>query len=113
MRHTSQSQHENVLNLAGYLKGTLGQRLRAPGVVGALKTTPVTNPLPLCPGSNGESFVSTSGHNFTIECDTDHAGGDLKMAVVDGLEACINACGDEPRCVDVSLSGEACMSCAV
>lgn len=98
----------SLSGVACYLKGTLGQRLRAPGVVGALKTTPVTNPLPLCPGSNGESFVSTSGHNFTIECDTDHAGGDLKMAVVDGLEACINACGDEPRCVDVSLSGEAC-----
>jgi hypothetical protein len=60
-----------------------------------------------CPASNRKLYWS-NGKQFRVQCDTDHAGGDLKMVTAHSLGECVAACAKEAKCVDVSLSGTAC-----
>jgi hypothetical protein len=59
----------------------------------------------LCPGSNGQTYTDSCGAKYVIECDTDHAGGDLSgitAPYVESLEACIAICSANSACKDVS-----------
>ncbi|CAJ2507225.1 Uu.00g084110.m01.CDS01 [Anthostomella pinea] len=62
-----------------------------------------------CPVSNGLTIVS-NGKSFVIECNTDHADGDLTSMTVEvnNLQQCIDNCALNSACVDVSLSGTSC-----
>lgn len=71
---------------------------------GLAQTTP-----PACPASNGIVYNAPSGAQFLIECDVDHQAGDMDMTWVDTFEDCIVACDENEGCVDVSMSGSACM----
>ncbi|KAF2723831.1 WSC-domain-containing protein [Polychaeton citri CBS 116435] len=62
---------------------------------------------PACPGSNNTVYTS-NGKNFTVECGIDHSGGDLTSLSAQSLGACLDACAQNDKCVDVSLSGTAC-----
>ncbi|KAM3413865.1 hypothetical protein BST61_g10539 [Cercospora zeina] len=73
-------------------------------------TTIPASPAPTairCPQSNGTT-VASFGQNFVIECGIDHTGGDLTSTQVNSFAECIDACSQNARCVDVSLSGVAC-----
>lgn len=47
-----------------------------------------------CPGSNGQTYTTTDGANFTIECSVDRPYGDLPGMPVaaTSLQNCINLC---------------------
>ena len=66
-----------------------------------------TSPAISCPSSNRDLHKS-HGKTFKIQCNIDHAGGDLKLVYVDSLEKCIAACAKNDAGVDVSLSATAC-----
>ncbi|KAI7223962.1 hypothetical protein KC333_g117 [Hortaea werneckii] len=61
-----------------------------------------------CPRSDNTLYTATSGRTYTVECNTDHQGGDLASVHADSLLACIEFCDSTNGCVDVSLSGSAC-----
>ncbi|KAK0266327.1 hypothetical protein LTR12_005416 [Friedmanniomyces endolithicus] len=56
-----------------------------------------------CPASNGTTVSnSTAGTSYTIECGIDRFDNDLSVIYSPTLETCIDACNDNPKCVDVS-----------
>ncbi|KAK0284971.1 hypothetical protein LTR35_000308 [Friedmanniomyces endolithicus] len=56
-----------------------------------------------CPASNGTTVSnSTAGTSYTIECGIDRYDNDLELIYVPSLSTCIDACNDNPKCVDVS-----------
>ncbi|KAK0939373.1 hypothetical protein LTR29_009118 [Friedmanniomyces endolithicus] len=56
-----------------------------------------------CPASNGTTVSnSTAGTTYTIECGIDRYDNDLGLVYKPTLETCIDACNDNPKCVDVS-----------
>lgn len=60
---------------------------------------------PVCPGSHGSRYISSSGVNFLIECFTDRPGGDLQPApysIAGSLVSCLNTCALTSGCVDVT-----------
>ncbi|KAK3622528.1 hypothetical protein LTR56_022157 [Elasticomyces elasticus] len=65
-----------------------------------------------CPEANQTSYTTTNGQSYLVQCSTDHRGGNLRMVDVHTAEfwlpACIEACGSDSACVDVTLSGSAC-----
>ena len=63
---------------------------------------------PTCPESNGDQYRGPQGNVFKVECGVDYEGRDIGSVTVSSLEYCILACDANPRCVDLSLSGEAC-----
>ncbi|GAB7350627.1 hypothetical protein MBLNU459_g1190t1 [Dothideomycetes sp. NU459] len=63
----------------------------------------------LCPSYDNQIWVDPSSSNkYQINCGTDYYGGDLKMVYVSSLQACIAACATTAKCIDVSMSGQAC-----
>ncbi|KAI6815373.1 hypothetical protein KC332_g10896 [Hortaea werneckii] len=75
---------------------------------GLLRLIPAQNAALSCPSSDNTLYTATSGRSYTVECNTDHQGGDLASVHADGLLACIESCDATEGCVDVSLSGSAC-----
>ena len=63
-----------------------------------------TLPLFSCPNDNGAVYNLRNGANATVECFTDHAGGDAAMTITSTLEACITTCANTAGCVDVSYA---------
>lgn len=63
-----------------------------------------------CPDSDGQSYSTSRGNTYLIECSIDHEGGDLtsKAVSVGSLADCVAPCDETPGCVDVALSGAAC-----
>ncbi|KAI7283488.1 hypothetical protein KC345_g2943 [Hortaea werneckii] len=61
-----------------------------------------------CPRADNTIYTAISGKKYTVECNTDHQGGDLASVHADSLLACIESCDSTDGCVDVSLSGSAC-----
>ncbi|KAI7501394.1 hypothetical protein KC367_g2951 [Hortaea werneckii] len=75
---------------------------------GLLRLIAAQNAALSCPSSDNTLYIATSGRSYTVECNTDHQGGDLASVHADGLLACIESCDATEGCVDVSLSGSAC-----
>ncbi|KAK3674902.1 hypothetical protein LTR78_005246 [Recurvomyces mirabilis] len=61
-----------------------------------------------CPAGNNTLYTAPSGNTFLIECNIDHAGGDLSWSYVSSFTDCIDSCDSTAGCVDVSLAGAAC-----
>jgi len=57
-----------------------------------------------CPNDNGAVYNLRNGANATVECFTDHAGGDAAMTITSTLEACITTCANTAGCVDISYA---------
>lgn len=98
---------------ACYLKNDVSQPIASSSVIGAQLVAPrnVTGRTSYisCPSWNGTWYNSTlTGSNWQVNCDVDHAGGDLSMTYTSTLEQCISACDYAPGCVDVVLNGNAC-----
>ncbi|KAI6795268.1 hypothetical protein KC361_g5121 [Hortaea werneckii] len=75
---------------------------------GLLRLIAAQNAALSCPSSDNTLYTATSGRSYTVECNTDHQGGDLASVHADSLLACIESCDATEGCVDVSLSGSAC-----
>lgn len=61
-----------------------------------------------CPSANGQTYTSSTGARFAVECGVDHAGGDMAATSASTFNGCIEACAARSGCVDVSYSGTAC-----
>ncbi|KAB2579092.1 WSC domain-containing protein [Lasiodiplodia theobromae] len=56
-----------------------------------------------CPTSDGQTFTAPRGQLFTIECGTDHFGGDMGAPTYPGsFAACVSQCDATDGCVDVA-----------
>ncbi|KAK0662016.1 WSC domain-containing protein [Lasiodiplodia hormozganensis] len=56
-----------------------------------------------CPTSDGQTFTAPRGQLFTIECGTDHFGGDMGAPTYPGsFAACVAQCDATDGCVDVA-----------
>ncbi|GAB1735597.1 hypothetical protein NU219Hw_g4173t1 [Hortaea werneckii] len=75
---------------------------------GLLRLIAAQNAALSCPRSDNTLYTAASGRTYTVECNTDHQGGDLASVHADSLLACIESCDSTDGCVDVSLSGSAC-----
>ncbi|KAI6870816.1 hypothetical protein KC338_g2884 [Hortaea werneckii] len=75
---------------------------------GLVRLVAAQNAAPSCPSSDNTLYTATSGRTYTVECNTDHQGGDLASVHADNLLACIESCDSTDGCLDVSLSGSAC-----
>jgi len=98
---------------ACYLKNDVSQPFNSSSVTSAQLVAPknVTGRTDYisCPSWNGTWYNYTlTGSNWQVNCDMDHAGGDLSMTYTSTLEDCISACDYAPGCVDVVLRGNAC-----
>lgn len=66
-------------------------------------SSPTPTPTPLsCPEDDGKAFTAADGAIYTVECSTDHYGGNLAMSYQSSLETCIELCESTASCVDVS-----------
>jgi hypothetical protein len=62
---------------------------------------------PKCPDADGTT-ITLGGSQFKVYCDREYFGGDLTFAEFDTFGECVEACANNPDCIDVSYTGVAC-----
>ncbi|KAK4059824.1 uncharacterized protein Triagg1_10982 [Trichoderma aggressivum f. europaeum] len=80
-----------------YLKKSLQPAVVASGVDTAVLSSILNTPT-LCPGPSGQQIKEPSGRSFTITCDTDYPGGDLKNKLLNSFGDCIAWCDETTGC---------------
>ncbi|KAF2492266.1 hypothetical protein BU16DRAFT_108581 [Lophium mytilinum] len=94
----STSTLDNIAKLTEYLCSSSSSSSSASSTPAATTPTPLS-----CPGDDGTPYTAADGAIYTIECATDHYGGNLAMSYQDSLEKCIELCESSAGCVDVSF----------
>jgi hypothetical protein len=83
-----------------YMKSAVGNANQNSGVWAVKKLNIAATHA--CPGDNGKN-ITVGSSVFTIQCGTDHAGGDLSVASALTIDACASTCAQTSGCVGASF----------
>ncbi|KAK3389382.1 hypothetical protein B0H63DRAFT_537274 [Podospora didyma] len=59
-----------------------------------------------CPAANGTSFTYGTNHRISVECDTDHVGGDVDTYSALNFDACYEVCILQPDCIGAAWNSQ-------
>ncbi|PKK50492.1 hypothetical protein CI102_5673 [Trichoderma harzianum] len=82
-----------------YLKKSLQLGVAGTGASTAVLTSLLPAAPAFCPGPSGQQIKETSGRTFTVSCNTDHPGSDLRNKLLANFGDCISWCDETTGCV--------------
>ncbi|KAL7947036.1 hypothetical protein V8C42DRAFT_364270 [Trichoderma barbatum] len=82
-----------------YLKKSVQAGVAGTGASTAVLTSLLPAAPAFCPGPSGQQIKQTSGRTFTVSCNTDHPGSDLKNKLLANFGDCIAWCDETNGCV--------------
>ncbi|UKZ78866.1 hypothetical protein TrVFT333_006612 [Trichoderma virens FT-333] len=82
-----------------YVKKPLQLGVAGTGASTAVLTALLPADPVFCPGPSGQQIKETSGRTFTVSCNTDHPGNDLRKKPLANFGDCIAWCDETSGCV--------------